>query len=408
MKTEIADLLQDGEAWSLRQIAAATLLPDFLITPIIRTLITDNVIMFSGRREAQDTWRKRSLKTRQPHLDAQVDEMLASSLEGHQPNDETTVVAPLDPEDIWAEFPPIGLKDSPHWILDALGWGYREPCEVLTDKSQPCDSPVRWMGGKSKMIEDLVRWYPPHDTYVECFGGSLKPFFSKSPSPIEVVNDFYGSLINFWRVASQHGERLAHACNSIPASRTLHRFFQREDGTRDPWTRAVMFGALVRFSFNGKPWSSYGGSPSSPPGRIDPQLLEACGRRLSDGGVYIENLDFRKLIERYNKKSAKVVFFYLDPPYYKTAGYADDFPDAWHTELADLMVEIDKNGNKVLMTNSPPAMEAYKKWLPGGWRYNQYEVGYSAAGSAEGRGKVMETIISNFPINVKQQGSMFT
>lgn len=408
-KQEVADLLIDGEAWSLRQISAATMLPEFLVEPDIRRLITDNVIMFSGTRDGQETWRRRSLNTKQQHLDDDIDRMLATKVDGNQPSDETKVVEPLDPDDKWAEFPPIGLKDSPHWILDALGWVYREPGNVSDKTSPPGDSPIRYMGGKSKMLDDLVRWFPEHDTYVECFGGSLKPFFAKTPSALEIVNDYYGSLINFWRVASQHGDRLANACNAIPASRTLHRLFQREDGTRDPWTRAVMFGALVRFSFNGKPWSSYGGSPSSPPGQLNATLLEACGKRLSDPGVYIENLDFRTLIKRYNKKTAKRIFFYLDPPYYQTAGYAIDFPNEWHVELAALMDEIDEAGNLVLMTNSPSAADAYKRWLRKGaeWKFDKYTVKYTAAGSSDGRGDVEETIISNFVLNTKLQRSMF-
>jgi DNA adenine methylase len=288
-----------------------------------------------------------------------------------------------------------------------MGWMYREPGDLDKKSPVPGDSIIRWLGGKSKMIDDLIRWFPPHFTYIEVFGGSLKPFFSKKPSNIEIVNDYYEQLINFWRIASQWGRSLANACNAIPASRTLHRIFQREDGSRDPWVRAVMFGALVRFSFNGKPWSSYGGSPVSQASQFDENLMAKIAKRLSDHGVYIENLDFRECIERYNKKSDKDIFFYLDPPYLGTTGYANAFPNEWHVELADLMNRIDDNGNKVLMTNSEQAENAYRKWLKGNWRYNKYTVRYSAGGDADSRGDVNETIISNFDINVKQQMGLF-
>jgi len=173
-----------------------------------------------------------------------------------------------------------------------------------------------------------------------------------------------------------------------------------------------MFGSLIRFSFNGKPWSSFGGSAASPPTRIDQDLLVACAARLSDGGVYIENLDFRVLIKRYNKKlSSGKVFFYLDPPYFQTAGYADDFPDEWHRDLAGLMEEINEAGNLVLMTNSPPAMKAYKNWLPvESFWFDTYTVKYSASGGTSGRGDVEETIVSNFKLKVssqKRQTGMF-
>jgi len=415
-RDQILDLMSDGDGWTQAALASACHVPSFALTSVIRDMCVD-VISFDGKKNGQDSWRRRTLKSRMPRLDKQVDEMLSTSMEGHQPNDSNTVVKPLEDSietTMWFPEPPAWLKDGPHWQLDALGWVYREPAELKDKSKPPMDSPIRWMGGKSKMLADLIAWYPEHYCYVEGFGGSLKPFFAKKPSKIEVVNDYYTELVNFWRVASQWPSELAEACNNTPASRTLHRLFQRSDGSRTPWERAVIFGSLVRFSFNGKPWSSYGGSPAAPATRLDKNLLGLCAKRLSDPGVYIENLDFRVLIDRYNKKVANgPVFFYLDPPYYKTAGYADAFPDEWHRELAELMLQIADNGNLVLMTNSPPSMDAYKRWFgqqSDRFYYETYTVKYSAAGSAEGRGDVKETIISNFKLSVssqKRQTGMF-
>lgn len=417
LKDEIRDRLSDGEAWSVQQIASAVHVPAFLLMKTLGEMTVGEGIRFDGTRDGQKWYRSVTLKSRQMHLDKQVDEMLATSADGAQPNDETQFTPPDgDPKsDILSLEPPFGSAwDEPHWILDAMGWVKREPGDIDEKSKPPGDSPIRWMGGKSKMLADLIAWYPDHFCYVEAFGGSLKPFFAKDPSRIEIVNDFYAELVNFWRVASQWPEQLADACNNVPASRTLHRLFQRNDGRRTPWERAVMFGSLIRFSFNGKPWSSFGGSPSAPPTRIDKDLLIACAKRLSDPGVYIENLDFRKLIQRYNKKMAQgPVFFYLDPPYFQTAGYANDFPDEWHRELAELMIEIHEAGNLVLMTNSPQAKDAYRRFLGGKasefW-FEEYTVKYSAAGSASGRGDVNETIISNFKLSVssqKRQGGLF-
>jgi DNA adenine methylase len=417
LKDEIVDMLSDMDRWTLDTIVSKSHTPGFIVSKALDELVREGVINFDGMINGHKTWRAKTKSSRSKKLDATVDSMMATRMDGCQPNDETRVVPPDgDPKSslLSIEMPfGEGWEDEPHWILDAMGWAQREE-GMLEHKSQPVgDSPIRWMGGKSKMLKDLVAWYPEHHTYVEAFGGSLKPFFAKQPSKIEVVNDFYTSLVNFWRIATLYPEDLANACNSIPASRTLHRLFQRADSTRTPWERAVMFGALIRFSFNGSPWGSFGGSPSSPATRIDPDLLKACASRLSDPGVYIENLDFRKLIQRYNKKlSQGVVFFYLDPPYYKTAGYADAFPDEWHRDLAELMIEINESGNKVLMTNSEQAADAYRRWFGGSqtdfW-FEDYSVAYTVSSSADSRGAVKETIISNFKLKTssqKKQGSL--
>jgi DNA adenine methylase len=414
MKKQVYDLLIDGELWTEQRIASSLLVPSFAITNVLRELGIDGQIQFEGPLKG---YRRKKLSSRQPHLDKQVDEMLVSAKPGHQPNDQTRVIIPqgFSQLDEMGFDLPDSWKDEPHWIRDAMGWYYRpEEADASGKERGPTESIFRYLGGKSKMLDDLVKWFPSCMCYVECFGGSLKPFFAKDPSPIEVVNDYNADLINFWRMASQWPEELAGHVNSIPASRTLHRLFQRQDGTRSPWERAVMFGALLRFSFNGKPWSSYGGSPSSPATKLNADLMGQAAKRLSGSHVYIENLDFRDLIKRYNKKLPKgQVFFYLDPPYYQTAGYADAFPDEWHRELADLMVEIHEAGNKVLMTNSPKAKEAYQGFFGSDsikFRFEEYNVHYSAAGGAGGRGDVAETIISNFKLAVssqKRQGGMF-
>jgi len=406
---QIIDLLQDGDSWSTGEIASALHVPAFMIPPQMQKLTTSGGgISYAGKRRGSnvDTWRKQA-GGRQPELDKKVDRIESTKLDGHQRDDESDLAPPLDPKnDLWSELPPDAFVNEPHWILDALGWVYREPSDPGGKSTPPMDSPVRWMGGKSKMVHQLMEWYPDHHTYVEVFGGSLKPFFCKKPSRIEVLNDVYTDLVNFWRIASRWPEQLAAACNSIPASRVIHRLFQRNDGNRSPWERAVMFGFLVRCSFNGKPWSSFGGSPASGPGRLQSELLKACAERLSDRGVFIECQSFTDLIPRYNKKVAQgKVFFYLDPPYYETAGYADSFPPECHRDLAHLMDEIHEQGNLVLMTNSPQAEKAYKQWLSedGRWYFDEYTVKYSASGSSDGRGDVTETIISNFKLKVSDQ-----
>lgn len=415
MKDQLYDLLIDGEVWTEQAIASALLVPSFAVSGPLRELAIDGKIQFEGKHKG---YRRKKLSSRQPHLDTQVDKMLESAKEGHQPSDHTKVIMPqgMDSVSIMDLSLPTEWEKEPHWILDAMGW-VRRPMDVdgIGDKTFGTkESIFRYLGGKSKMLDDLIKWFPPCQCYVEVFGGSLKPFMAKDPSPVEVVNDFNANLINFWRVASQWPEELTASINGVPASRTLHRLFQRQDGTRSAWERAVMFGALVRFSFNGKPWSSYGGSPSSPPTTFDETLVVSAAKRLSQPHVYIENLDFRAMIKRYNKKLPNGdVFFYLDPPYYETAGYADAFPDEWHRELADLMVEIDEAGNKVLMTNSPAAKEAYEGFLGKDkikFRFEEYNVHYSSAGGASGRGSVAETIISNFKLAVssqKRQTGMF-
>ena len=50
-------------------------------------------------------------------------------------------------------------------------------------------APFGWLGGKSKLSKDIVALLPPHETYVEIFGGAGWVLFAKERSKVEVYND---------------------------------------------------------------------------------------------------------------------------------------------------------------------------------------------------------------------------
>ena len=419
-ESDIIEHCTDGADHTLRDIATAVGCVPFLIQQSVQELV------LSGRLSCRDVlgerlYSRRTLKSRLPELDLKVDKMAESVLPGFQPQDPTAIIKPQEVLDvpfdidklpdleIWHKSLPEGLKDAAPWFIEGMGWEY-DPFEHPVDTTgiSPCDSPIRWMGGKSKMLPWLIQRFPDHYAYVEVFGGSLKPFFGKRPSQVEIVNDYYESLINFWRIAHSWPGELADAVNAIPASRVYQRWFQRAAAGRNHFERAVMFGYLSLHSYNGMIWKPFAGSPHQKNGKLDPVLLTKASQRLQ--GVTIESLDFRKLIERYSLKSvaAGAVFTYMDPPYMKTEGYALKFPDAWHEELAHYMVKIHEAGNLVLMTNSKVAGPAYMRWFGNARQHFHVEyvdVNYTV-GHAESRGDRKEAVISNFKL-VGKQGGLF-
>lgn len=42
-------------------------------------------------------------------------------------------------------------------------------------------SPIRWFGGKGNMVSKLLKLVPPHEHYVEVFGGGASLLFAKPP-----------------------------------------------------------------------------------------------------------------------------------------------------------------------------------------------------------------------------------
>ena len=267
------------------------------------------------------------------------------------------------------------------------------------------------MGAKSVLRDWLVERLPQDHTYVEPFCGSMKVLlWKKKRSKIEIVNDADRFLINFWRNVSFFPNELAEAVNSMPTSEYLFRKFDKEIQKMGSFMQAVAFYYLARLSFNGiirDGNSVYAGSPFTMPSHScsKTDFMEVRDRLR---GVDIRSTSFEKIIKTSNKSVDGGVFFYLDPPYWKTTGYmtaTEKLKFGWdeHKKLHELCVEIDKTGNKFLQTNSNE--EDLKELYSDFYLYDK-EVYYSVSGNSESRKETKELIITNFELleNKKQVG----
>lgn len=60
---------------------------------------------------------------------------------------------------------------------------------------------LAYLGGKNTVLNNIIPYFPLHDTYVEPFCGSASVFFAKPPSAkMNVLNDQNGALVNFYEV----------------------------------------------------------------------------------------------------------------------------------------------------------------------------------------------------------------
>lgn len=239
-------------------------------------------------------------------------------------------------------------------------------------------APFAWMGGKSKLAKDIVALMPPHKCYVEVFGGALSVLYAK-PSVedilaqrakerlnlknnkevvqnevsafiertckgetrvdklTEVVNDINDDLINLHRIIKMRPKSLEFALSNMLVSRTL--FYGIKKGVIKPKNdieRAAFYYFLITQSFGGKRDSFILGK-SRPPKSIYKSFAK-FSQRLKR--VYIEHMDFRKLIATYDSKNT---LFYLDPPYFATEHYYEikgGFGEKEHRDLAAILRNI--------------------------------------------------------------------
>lgn len=61
-------------------------------------------------------------------------------------------------------------------------------------------SPINWLGGKSPLVKWLLQHVPPHDYYLEMFGGGGALLFAKPKAKFEVYNDVDEGLFTLFSV----------------------------------------------------------------------------------------------------------------------------------------------------------------------------------------------------------------
>jgi DNA adenine methylase len=248
--------------------------------------------------------------------------------------------------------------------------------------------PLAYIGGKNRIAGKIIEIFPEHTTYVEAFAGGAQVFFRKESSPVEVLNDMDGEVVNFFRVCQQHHEELLRHLKFILVSRRWFALFEASGpGALTDIQRAARFFYLQKNAFAGlvrrrRYRYSVVGPPSFNPGSL-PQLFEKAHQRLQR--VQIECLPYQEIIRRFDRPTT---LFYLDPPYFRRRLYNFNFSDDDFRILAELLRNI--RGKVVLSINDTPEIRSLFR----DFKLREIELHYTAQRQAGKR--FPELIITNF------------
>jgi len=224
---------------------------------------------------------------------------------------------------------------------------------------KPLDSPLhrpafRYHGSKWRLADWIIESFPPHECYVEPFGGGAGVLLQKPRSWLEVFNDIDGAVVNFFRVLRERPDELIRAIELTPYAKEEWECAMREiqddrlEAARQFYVRAYQNRAGPTAT-QGHGWRRNKIAARSANGHKVPlttpaavafmdttQLYPIAGRLR---GVQIEHDEALTIIKRYDGTGT---LFYLDPPYpgstrspWARQVYSHEMTDAEHIALAE-------------------------------------------------------------------------
>lgn len=173
------------------------------------------------------------------------------------------------------------------------------------------------------------------------------------------------------------------------SSRELFRRFKAADlSALNEVERAARFLFLQQHSFGGKVAGQTFGTDTT---RGSPNLIALKQRLIAAharlNGVYIENLDWKSCIEKYDRQHT---FAYFDPPYWQLAGYGQRFEWSEYVAMAEVMASA-KSKIMLSINDHKDIRELF-----GQFRTDEVVVRYTNGGAGSKKKDSTELIICNW------------
>jgi len=202
-----------------------------------------------------------------------------------------------------------------------------------------------YFGGKWKIAPKIIELIPKHKTFVDVMCGAASITLRKPRSKNEIINDCHLEVVNFFSVIRDRHMELKSKLQSTPYSREEYYLCREE--IKDPIEQARRTVVKSWFGIGDSLDNKTGfrvslsqGGATTGPWLTYVDYLHLYSERLR--GVIIENLDYREILERYDKLDT---VFYLDPPYLKSTrsrshAYKHEWEISDHIELCKILKNI--------------------------------------------------------------------
>jgi DNA adenine methylase len=180
-------------------------------------------------------------------------------------------------------------------------------------------SPLRYPGGKSKAIHQILPLIPHFEEFREPFVGGGSVFLTLKqiyPDRKYWINDLYPELYKFWEYAQKDMQGLIHQIHiwktAFQNGKALYTFLEENISGFDDLKRAGAFFVFNRITFSGT--TEAGGFSAQ---AFQKRFTQSSIQRLALlknilKNIQITNLDYEAVVTAEGKN----VFIFLDPPYF--------------------------------------------------------------------------------------------
>ncbi len=258
---------------------------------------------------------------------------------------------------------------------------------------------LKWAGGKKALLPELLKIIPKnYNRYFEPFLGSGALFFALEPKEA-YLSDLNSELINSYQQIKRNVGGVIKFLKNMPYQKKYY-YNIRSQRLSNNLRRAARFIYLNKTCWNGLYRVNPKGRFNVPIGRYDnpticdEEKLKNVSKILKN--VTIRGLDFEKAV----KDTTEGDLIYLDPPYttsHKNNGFIEYnsriFSLKDQNRLKDAVVELDKKGCKIIMSN---AEHDYIRRLYKNFNLTLVKRRSLIAGNVKKRKKVPELVITNF------------
>lgn len=206
--------------------------------------------------------------------------------------------------------------------------------------------PFNYPGAKFRGLKHILPCLPYTNRYVEVFGGSGVVLYNRKPSKLEVYNDRYGGLVDFFRCIRNKdllNEMIDYLNQTLNSREDFIRFKDEVVTEQNTAIRAAKWFYVQELSFGGL-GRSFGRSLTASKNPIWIAIPEIKAMHNRFKNVLIENLDWKQCIKDFAHPDT---VFYLDPPYMASTTTCNCYKDSdtfnvdEHKQLCNIVFETD-------------------------------------------------------------------